>query len=92
MIFEAMFAGLPFVIYVASGNKEELYSTSYLESDIWDSFITDDADEAFSMISSKEYIPKCHALRRDYISSPRGHSYSEDLVDLIEQVRSGIRT
>jgi hypothetical protein len=92
MIFEAMFAGLPFVIYVASGNKEKLYSASYLESDIWSSFITDDADEAFSMISSKEYISKCHTLRRDYISSPRGHSYSEDLVDLIEQVRSGIRT
>lgn len=91
MIFEAIFAGLPFVILVDPGEREKLHQASYLDSKVWDSFITDDADKAFSMISSQDYISKCLALRKDYIREPRDKSYAKDLVDLIEDQSSSSR-
>ena len=91
MIFEAIFAGLPFVILVDPREREKLFQASYLDSKVWDSFITDDADKAFSMISSQDYISKCLALRKDYITEPRDKSYTKDLVDLIEDQSSSSR-
>jgi CDP-glycerol glycerophosphotransferase (TagB/SpsB family) len=88
VIFEAMFIGIPFVILIGRGQRDLFFESTYLKREDWNSFIAEDASEAFRKISSPSYLVECLNLKNRYIQNSITGSYTQDIVMHLEKFRS----